>query len=58
MSSCTCLISYRPCGDGGTLIAEVFVSKEDLVGPEGVGNGVNGSESMSKASEVPRWYRS
>ena len=54
VSSCICLISYRPCGEGGTLIAEVFVSNEDLVCPEGVGNGANGSESMSKVSEVAR----
>lgn len=58
VSSCTCLMSYRPCGEGGTLIAEVFVSKEDLVCGVGAGKGANGLESTSKAWESVRFFSS
>lgn len=53
-SSLISLISYLAVDEGVTLIAEVFVSKVDLVCCDAFGNALNGCDSNSRTPGLER----
>ena len=53
-SSLISLISYLALDEGVTLIAEVFVSKADLLWGDGLGKALNGCDSRSRTSGLER----